>query len=162
MDEGFTDRRLWRRGDWSDLLIAAAPDILDLSSFISKIKHMNEYAAEFKKALQERERVIVYTDVDMSPNTLFLSNSSIMSDCEELLGEDYTVIYAWQHLAAHNDLCDLIYDYNDVCEYTFPQIILFKNGIEIARSNETFHEFSYEGMREAPVKLANWIKEQFN
>ena len=116
---------------------------------------MNEKVVEYKKALQEHERVIVYCDADEFPNSDFLTNRSIMYECEKLLGEDYKVIYVWGHMASYSDMCYIIYG---VVDNMSPYIVLYKNGIEIARTDETF----IEDIRNAPMKLANWIKEQFN
>ena len=120
--------------------------------------NMDEKVAEYKKALQEYERVIVYCDADEFPNDMFSINRSIMFKCEKLLGEDYKVIYVWGHMAGYSDMCDIIYGSYDNMS---PYIVLYKNGIEIARSKETF---AFSETRklwfDAPNKLADWIKEQ--
>jgi hypothetical protein len=108
---------------------------------------MDEKVAEYKKALQEHERVIVYCDADEFPNVNFRTNSSIMFECEKLLGDDYKVIYVWGHMADNKAMCHEIYG---VVDNMSPYIVLYKNGIEIIRSDKTY----------TPNKLADWIREQ--
>jgi hypothetical protein len=113
---------------------------------------MDEKVDEYKKALQEHERFIVYCDADEFPNTMFLTNSRIMFECEKLLGDDYKVMYVLGHVANYTKLCYLIYG---VVNNMSPYIVLYKNGIEVARSDNTYSDYM-----EAPKKLADWIREQ--
>ena len=115
---------------------------------------MDEKVAEFEKALKEHENVIVYCDADEFPNSAFLTNRGIMAECEKQLGEDYKVIYVWGHMAEYSNMCYLVYG---VYDNMSPYIVLYKNGVEITRSDGTFLTYY-----DAPKRLANWIKEQLN
>ena len=117
--------------------------------------------AKYKKALCEYERVIVYLDADEFPNVDFLTNRDIMYDCEKLLGENYKVIYAWGHMSSYNGMCNVIYGSLDNMS---PYIVLYKNGIEVVRSSETYND-SYsdigtEKFVDPSEKLADWIREK--
>ena len=113
---------------------------------------MDEKVAEYKKALQEFERVIIYCDADEFPNHMFLTNEHIMNECERLLGEDYKVIYVWGHMASYREMRYHVYG---VMNNMSPCIVLYKNGIEVVRSDKTFYSHD-----KSSNKLADWIKEQ--
>jgi hypothetical protein len=139
--------------------IGTYKSINDRLEEIKKYNQKDEEVAKFVKALQEHDRVIVYCDADEFPHVDFLTNSSIMNECERLLGEDYKVIYVWGHMASYRDVCYLIYG---VVDDMSPYIVLLKNGIELVRSDETFlSSSSLKDVHDAPMKLTNWIKEQF-
>ena len=117
--------------------------------WFGKAAEQKNQVAIYKKALCEHERVIVYLDSDEFPNVDFLTNKSIMHDCEKLLGEDYKVIYAWGHMSSYKGMCDVIYG---VVDNMSPYIVLYKSGTEVARIGETYKDSK---------KLANWIREIF-
>jgi len=109
------------------------------------VREESEVVKKYKKFLQENPRAIVYYDMDEFPNADFLTNSYTMTECEKLLGSDYKVFYN-----IYDD--DLRYILMGVCHNMWPCIVLYKNGTEIKRTQNTFHE---------PKLLAEWIKEQY-
>jgi hypothetical protein len=70
-----------------------------------------------------------------------------MFECEKLLGDDYKVIYILGHIATHLGVYYLIH--NATINMS-PCIVLYRNGIEVARSDKTY----------SPEKLSNWIRDQ--
>lgn len=129
--------------------------------WFGKAADQGDKVAAYKKALCEHERVIVYLDSDEYPNADFLTNKGIMRECEKLLGDDYKVIYAWGHMNDYSGMCFAIYG---VLDNMSPYIVLYKNGVEVARSSETYKN-SFPGFirgksASPSAKLADWIREK--
>jgi hypothetical protein len=129
--------------------------------WFGKAAEQKNKAALYKKALCEHERVIVYLDYDEFPNVDFLTNRGIMYKCEKLLGENYKVIYVWGHMNDYDGMCNVIH--GSLVNMS-PYIVLYKNGIEVVRSAETYkNSYSDLGKEKyvAPSeKLADWIREK--
>ena len=129
--------------------------------WLGKAAEQKNEVAIYKKALCEHERVIVYLDSDEFPNIDFLTNRGIMYKCEKILGDNYKVIYAWGHMNCYKGMCDVIYGSLDNMS---PYIVLYKNGIEVIRSDKTYKDSYLDHGKEIFVdpseKLADWIREK--
>ena len=122
--------------------------------WLRKASEQGNKVAEYKIALCEYENVIVYLDADEYPNRYFSQNMRIMKECAKILDENYKVIYVRDDHAGDEEMSRVIYGsvYN-----MWPFIVLYKNGVEITRGENTFREET-----DAPKKLAIWIKEKLS
>jgi hypothetical protein len=109
---------------------------------------------QFKETLLKNERVIVYLDADEFPNSMFVTNLHIMDEVKKLLGDKYKVLYVWDHLDKNYKIGCLIHG---VVINMSPYIVLYKNGIEAARIDNTF--LDERGMI-LSEKLEIWIREK--